>query len=38
MQEGKLRLLQFDGSQDANCPNLFLEENIFEVVLGFSAF
>lgn len=31
-KEGKLRILQFDGSQDANCtgPNFCLEENVLE--------
>lgn len=31
-KEGKLRILQFDRSQDANCtgPNLFLDENMLE--------
>ena len=34
MQEGKLRILQYDGSNGANCngSNFFLEENMLEVM------
>lgn len=33
MQEGKLRVLQYDGAYDGNYtrPNFFLEENMVEV-------
>lgn len=38
IQEGKLRILQYDGSDGTSCmgPNTFIEENMLEVIaLGF---